>query len=190
VKKIETDVDGMPDLNDEQELTDRIRAEAEKYQGGHEQPLAGYAVAMAVFAIGSAAARAGIGLSSRELPDRYRSSDLVLGAMAVHKLTRIISKEAVASPLRMPFTRFTGGANSAELHEEMRVSGLRRSVGELLTCPFCLAPWLATSYVTGLTAAPRTARALAAVFSMVFASDVLQHAYGRLLAIEEGEVEQ
>jgi hypothetical protein len=31
---------------------------------------------------------------------------------------------------------------------------------------------------------------VAAVFSMVFASDVLQHAYGRLLASEEGEVEE
>jgi hypothetical protein len=140
---------------------------------------------MAVYAAASAAARVGIALSSRELPDRYRASDLALGSFAVHKLTRIISKESVTSPLRMPFTRFTGDANSAELEEEGRATGMRRSVGELLTCPFCLAPWLATAYVTGLTAAPRTTRALAAVFSMVFASDVLQHTYVRLLAAND-----
>jgi hypothetical protein len=170
---------------DQQELAEKVRNEAEAYQQGHDQPLAGYAAAMAVFATGCAAARIAIGLSKKELPDKYRASDLVLGALAVHKLTRIISKEAVASPLRMPFTRFTGEANSAELQEEIRVSGPLRSLGELLTCPFCLAPWLSTSYITGLTAAPRTARAIAAIFSMVFASDVLQHGYGQLLALQE-----
>ena len=169
----------------DQGLAEQLGEQADAYQHGHDQPLAGYAAAMAVFATGAVAARVGVRLSGRDLPESYGSSDLLLGAMAVHKLTRIISKEAVASPLRVPFTRFTGKANSAELQEEIRVSGSLRSVGELVTCPFCLAPWLSTAYVTGLAAAPRTARAVAAIFSIVFASDVLQHAYGRLLALQE-----
>jgi hypothetical protein len=186
-KTSEPPVDGTTGsaAQEQQDLAEKVRDEADAYQHGHDQPLAGYAAAMAVFATGCVSARVGIGLSNKELPDRYRASDLMLGALAVHKLTRIISKEAVASPLRVPFTRFTGKANSAELQEEIRVSGPLRSLGELLTCPFCLAPWLSTSYVTGLTAAPRTARALAAIFSMVFASDVLQHGYGQLLARQE-----
>jgi Protein of unknown function (DUF1360) len=173
--------DGAQPPTADESLADRVRSEAEAYQHGHDQPLTGYAAAMALFASGCVAARAGLALTSRELPDSYRPSDLVLGALAVHKLTRIISKESVASPLRVPFTRFTGDANSAELTEEVRASGARRSAGELLTCPFCLAPWLSTSYVVGLAAAPRTTRAAAAIFSLVFGSDVLQHAYSRLL---------
>jgi hypothetical protein len=50
-------------------------------------------------------------------------------------------------------------------------------VGELVTCPFCLAPWIATGYVATLTFAPRLARAWAAVFAMVGGADFLQHAY-------------
>ena len=161
-------------------VTYRLRQEAEEYQQGHDQPLAGYATAMSVFAGAWAVGAAGVRASGRRPPESYRTSDLVVGAMAVHKLARIISKESVASPLRVPFTRFTGKADSAELQEEVRVSGKLRSLAELVTCPFCLAPWLASAYVGGLVTAPRAARTVAAVFAMVFGSDVLQQAYDKL----------
>jgi uncharacterized protein DUF1360 len=161
-------------------VTDRVAAQADAYQAGHDQPLLGYATSMAIFTAGCVAAAVAVRRSGHELPDRYRFSDLLLGGMAVHKLSRIITKEAVTSPLRMPFTRFTGDAASAELTETVRGSGLRRSAGELLTCPFCLAPWLSSGYVAALVTAPRAARAFAAVFSVVFASDSLQHLYARL----------
>jgi hypothetical protein len=161
-------------------VTDRIAAHAEAYQAGYDQPLLGYATSMAIFTTGCVAAAIAVRRSGHELPDRYRLSDLALGGVAVHKVTRIITKEAVTSPLRMPFTRFTGDAASAELQEEVRGSGLRRSAGELLTCPFCLAPWLSSGYVAALVTAPRAARAFAAVFSLVFASDALQHVYAKL----------
>jgi hypothetical protein len=54
--------------------------------------------------------------------------------------------------------------------------------GEVLTCPFCLAPWVASAYVAGLALSPRLARAWAAAFALVGASDWLQHAYSRARA--------
>jgi hypothetical protein len=57
---------------------------------------------------------------------------------------------------------------------------VRHTVGELLTCPFCLAVWIGTAYVAGLGVAPRAARAWAAVFAVTGVSDFLQHAYARL----------
>ena len=170
----------QPSADEADGVGDRLRQQAEEYQQGHDQPLAGYAAAMSVFAVGWGAAAVAVRMSGRRPPETYRVSDLVIGSMAVHKIARIVSKESVTSPLRMPFTRFTGEAASAELQEEMRATGALRSLGELVTCPFCLAPWLASAYVTGLVTAPRAARTVAAVFAMVFGSDVLQHGYDQL----------
>jgi hypothetical protein len=141
-------------------------------------PLGGHLVAMAVF--GTAVTTAGL-LGRDRLPERYEAWDIVLGGVAVHKLSRIIAKESVASPLRAPFTHFVGPAGSAELEETPR-EGPLKTVGELLTCPFCLAPWLSAVYVAGLAAAPRLARAGAAVFASVALSDTLQHASARVRA--------
>jgi hypothetical protein len=56
----------------------------------------------------------------------------------------------------------------------------QHTIGELITCPFCLAPWIATGYVATLTLAPRWARAWAAVFGIVGGADFLQHAYAHV----------
>ena len=35
-----------------------------------------------------------------------------------HKLARTVSRDAVTSPLRAPFTRYVGRGGPAEVHEE------------------------------------------------------------------------
>jgi Protein of unknown function (DUF1360) len=51
---------------------------------------------------------------------------------------------------------------SAEVMEETRHSGaLRHSLGDLLTCRFCLDMWVATAFVVGLICAPRFTRLIA-----------------------------
>jgi hypothetical protein len=59
---------------------------------------------------------------------------------------------------------------------------MRHTVGELLTCPFCLGQWVGTGYVAGLALAPRAARTWAAVFTVTAVSDLLQHFYARVRA--------
>jgi len=138
-----------------------------------------YAVALGVFSL----AAAGTVIRARRSDaamDGFRTLDLVLGALATQKFSRMLAKDPVTTPLRAPFTEYEGLAGPAELNEEPRSGHGRHTVGELLSCPFCLAPWVAGSYVTGLTFAPDVARAWAAVFSMVSASDALQHVYARL----------
>lgn len=98
--------------------------------------------------------------------------------MATHKLSRLLARGSVTSPLRAPFTQFEGAAGLAEHHERPRgESGVRHTVGELLTCPFCLGVWLATAYVGALAVAPRQARAVASVLGVVAVSDWLQVGY-------------
>jgi hypothetical protein len=86
----------------------------------------------------------------------------------------------VTSPLRAPFTRYSGTSAEAELDEEVRGRGMREAVGELVSCPFCLGQWVATTGLFGLIVVPRATRAIASVFAVLAASDMLQYAYAKL----------
>jgi len=101
-------------------------------------------------------------------------------AVATHKLSRQIAKDPVTSPIRAPFTRYAGTSAEAELDEEVRGAGLRKALGELVSCPFCLGQWVATIGVFGLIVVPRSTRAAASVFAVLTGSDMLQYAYARL----------
>ena len=159
---------------------DRISEEARGYDGDQEVNLPGYAASMVAFAL----ATAGLSLAARSrrqgLPERYELSDIAIGGLATHKFTRLLSKASVTSPIRAPFTEFEGPAGSAELNESARGGHIRHTIGELLTCPFCLGQWVGTGYVAGLALAPRQARTWAAVFAVTAVSDGLQQVYARL----------
>src|SRR5436309_6856093 len=76
---------------------------------------------------------------------RISPYELLLMTVGTHKLARLVSKDAITSPLRMPFTRYRESGGPAEVMEEVREHGqLRHAAGELLSCPFCLAVWVAT----------------------------------------------
>jgi Protein of unknown function (DUF1360) len=139
--------------------------------------ITGYLSVMTVFGSLVAGAAAVGRARGRELPTAYDVQDLVLGALATHKFARLTTKDGVTTPLRAPFTRFEGNAGSAEVNESPRPEPARHVVGELISCPFCVTPWIATGYVATLTLAPRLARAWAAVFGIVAGADFLQHAY-------------
>jgi hypothetical protein len=156
------------------------RAEKAAYavKAGDDRPLEGYAGAMGVFAVLTAAVAALH--ASRRAHDPVGPLDLLLVGVASHKLARIISKDAVTSPFRAPFTTYVEPGGPGEVTEEVRGEGARHAVGELLTCPFCLSPWVATALVGGHAVAPGLTRTLTTVFSAVTVADMLQFAYARL----------
>ncbi len=92
----------------------------------------------------------------RELPDTIATRDPVLLALAVHKTSRLIARDRVTSTVRAPFTDFQDDAGPSEVDEAARGHGLRRAVGELLVCPYCLGLWVAAGFTGGLAVAPRT----------------------------------
>lgn len=158
----------------------RVAQEIRGYDDQGDVPLPGYAGSLAAFALAVAAVTAAGRSNGKGLPERYEITDVMLGALATHKFTRLLSKGSVTSPIRAPFTEFDEAAGSAELNESARGGRVRRTIGELLTCPFCLGQWVGTGYVAGLGIAPRPARAWAAVFAVTGVSDNLQHVYARL----------
>ncbi len=141
-----------------------------------ERPLAGYAAVMAVY--GAAVATAGVLVRrrGRQLPN-VSFGDIVLVGVATHKLSRRLSKSSVTSPLRAPFTRYKGVAGPAELAEDAQGRGVRKAVGELVTCPFCISQWVSTGFMFGLALAPRATRMGASVFASLALADFLQFGY-------------
>jgi hypothetical protein len=79
--------------------------------------------------------------------------------------------------VRAPFTELEGKGAPAELEEKARGRGLRRAVGELLICPYCLGLWASGGFHAGLLFAPRTTRFSASVLTAMTISDFMQIAY-------------
>jgi len=151
------------------------------YDPTGEVDLHGYTGSLITYGLAAAAFAGLAGASGRRLPEQFAVRDLVLGGVATHKFARLLARGSVTSPVRAPFTEFAGPDGSAEHTEEARgAHGVRHTVGELLTCPFCLGVWIGTSYVAALAVAPRPARTWAAVFTVTAVSDFLQHGYARL----------
>jgi Protein of unknown function (DUF1360) len=142
------------------------REHANAYQDGQERPLGGYATVLAMFA-SCVAAAAGLAVATgRTLPSGIGPWDVVLLAAGTHKLSRTVSKSAVTSPLRAPFTE-----------EPRSTNGPRHSIAELITCPFCLDVWVATGFTIGLVFAPRLTRLVSGAFTALTGADFLHLAY-------------
>jgi hypothetical protein len=168
-----------PDGESGGRLAQAVREEEQAYSGGEERPLGGYAGAMAVYAGAVAALVATARATRRPLPEPG-PWDLVLCAGATHRLSRLLAKDPVTSPLRAPFTRFEGTTGPAELKEEVRGTGLRKTMGELLTCPFCTGLWISTGLAGGLVFAPRATRLAATALTALTGADLLHFLRARM----------
>jgi Protein of unknown function (DUF1360) len=140
-------------------------------------PFASYAGFALVFNATMAGALLAARRSGHELPERIDAGDLVLVGTASYKLSRVVAKDKVTAFARAPFTEFQEKGRPAEVEEKARGKGLRRAVGELLTCPYCLGLWFSGGLHVGLLFAPRPTRFAASVLSALTISDFLQIAY-------------
>ena len=158
----------------------RQQGDAYSLRADDERPLGGYLRTMTVYVglTGTAA------LVSRHrgvrLPESVPTTDLALLGVATYRLSRLISKDAITSPLRARWTRVVERCGPGEVAEEPRRSGTGHAVGELLTCPFCLAQWVATGLVFSYLWNPRLTRWGAGALSVVAVSNALQFAHARL----------
>jgi uncharacterized protein DUF1360 len=161
-------------------LIARARAQRDRYAHGADRPLGGYLVTMGSYAglVGTLAllARA----TRRDIPRQVATADVVRCAAATHKLSRLLTKDPVTSPLRAPFASYEGTSGPAELREQVRGQGGRKTIGELVTCPFCASVWVATAFTAGLVYLPRTTRLATATLTALAGADLLQFGHALL----------
>jgi hypothetical protein len=147
------------------------------YAHGEAKPMGSHLVLVAVYNALFAGFLANRVRSGKGFPKHIGVGDLVLAGVATHKLSRVIAKDRVTAPLRAPFTEFQEEGGPGEVEETPRGSGMRRAIGELLICPFCLAQWVATAMLAGLAVVPRATRFVCSIFAAVTISDFLQVLY-------------
>lgn len=163
-----------------EKVSEKVHKEVFEGYGGEEQRLYSYATLMGLFNLIFAVFLLFVKGTGRNIPERVDTKDLALLGVATHKLSLIGAQDAVTSPLRAPFTELQEKESPKSLDEKPRGKGLRRSVGELLTCQFCLGMWVASFFTYGLVLAPRVTRLIATIFAVVTLSDYLHQTYKAL----------
>jgi hypothetical protein len=163
-----------------EKISDKVQQEVFEGYGDEEQRLYSYATLMGLFNLIFAVFLLFVKSTGRNIPERVDTKDLALLGVATHKLSLIGAQDAVTSPLRAPFTELQEKESPKSLDEKPRGKGLRRSVGELLTCQFCLGMWVASFFTYGLVLAPRVTRLIATIFTVVTISDYLHQTYKAL----------
>lgn len=144
---------------------------------GEDRPLVAYSGIAGLFSVGAALFMLAVKRDGRPLPERIALKDLLLLGVATQRASTLLSKDTVTSALRAPFTEYVGPAGIGQIDETPRGTGAQHAIGELLTCPFCLAQFVASLFLSGLVFAPRVTRLIASAFAMVALSDVLQDGY-------------
>lgn len=157
-------------------MLDEIKKPYREYAPDDEIPLAGYTATMLTFAAGLGGVLLWMTRKRAPLPTLL---DVALLGVATHKLSRIVSKDFVTAPIRAPFTHRQAPEGAGEVHDEPHGGGLRRAMGYLLTCPYCLGPWIATGLSAFLVGHPMQARFVTRVLAAVTVSDFLHLSYSR-----------
>ena len=152
----------------------------EGYDGG-EEPLPSYAALAGAFNLILALFLLIARKTGRPIPERVETRDIALLGVATHKLSLLLAQDAITSPLRAPFTELKEKRSPKNVDEKPRGEGLRRSLGELLTCHFCVGQWVASFFTYGLVFAPAVTRLVASIFAIVALSDHLHQTYKALM---------
>jgi len=153
--------------------------EDDKGNARKELPYKSYIGALAVFnlAFGNLLWRARPQIKQNALT----WEDFALLGVATHKLSRMLTKDVVTEPLRAPFTKFEDFLGYGEVQEDSlpQARGMRRLFGELISCNYCMDPWIALGLLHGLRYAPETTRLALKFFSSVALADFLHVGYER-----------
>jgi hypothetical protein len=154
------------------------------YSGRDDRPLGSYAALLFAYLLSTIAMAVVARARRSKLPERLDPADLALLTVGTFRGSRLIAKDSVTSFARAPFTRFKEQGSPGEVNEEVKGRGLRYAAGELISCPFCLAVWLATLGAFGLVVFPRTTRLVCSILAAVAGSDALQYAHAAAQKLE------
>jgi hypothetical protein len=120
-------------MNQEGSFAESIPELAKGYADEH-RPLRAYVGLMGIFNLIFAVVLLVAKRGNLRLPERIGYADVITLGIATHKVSRLLAKDWVTSPLRAPFTTYEGaGEFSGEVTESPRGKGWRLAIGELVT---------------------------------------------------------
>ena len=135
-------------------------------------PRRDYAALSAAFAVGMAALS--VAARGRGTAGRAETTELPALALSTFGLSRILVHEKVAGWARTPFV--AEGVDG----RPPRGDGLRRVVGELLTCTRCTGVWVGAGLVGTRILVPPLGHVATAAFAAAGANDLLQAGFTAL----------
>jgi hypothetical protein len=98
-------------------------------------------------------------------PLELGSLDLAMLGFATFRLARLTADDRVTQPLREPFTETEPDASGVGENTVAEGSGVRKAIGELISCPTCVGTWAAAFLVYGLRVAPGPTRFFLAIMA-------------------------
>ncbi len=153
----------------------------EGYDKNGDMPISSYATLAGafnlIFALFLLVSRA----TGRRIPERIETRDILIFGVATHKLSWLLAREPITSPIRAPFTELEEVKSPTKAEEKPRGTELQRTIGELLTCHFCLGMWVSAFFAYAFVLLPAASRLIAAIFAMLTVSDHLHQTYKALM---------
>jgi hypothetical protein len=136
---------------------------------------------MGTFALGLAVAS-----RTADAEQQLRPIEIVALGLATFKAARTLSRDKVTSFVREPFVAETAYDGTGETPTG---EGMRRAVGELVTCTRCVGTWIAAGLASSMSVTPRFGKLLVWTLDAAAINDFLQAGFSALTA-KANEVEE
>ena len=112
-------------------------------------------------------------LASGRRPVLPSPAELVMLGLASHRIGRMVSFERVGEPFRAPFTATVPDESGADETVVARGRGVRWVLGELVSCPTCVATWASLGLAIGQRFLPAPTRVLVGVLAAAGVAEVV-----------------
>jgi hypothetical protein len=100
-------------------------------------------------------------------------TDLAMLATATFRLGRLVAYDEVFEPVRAPVTATRPDDSGAGEAVVPRGAGVRRALGELVSCPICAGTWISAGLVYALHLFPSPTRVFLAILSTIGTAEIL-----------------
>jgi len=102
--------------------------------------------------------------------------DLAMLGLTAFRAGRLTAYDQVTEPLREPVTATQSDSYGTSQTTVPEGSGVRKAIGSLVSCPTCVATWVAALLVYGLRIAPGPTRLFLAITSTAGLAEILNSA--------------
>ena len=103
-------------------------------------------------------------------------TDLALLSLATYRAGRLAAYDRVTEPLRAPITETVPDEYDAGENVIAEGAGVRKALGELVSCPTCVGTWAAAGMLYGMQIAPGPARLFAGILAVSGLAEILNSA--------------